>query len=143
MARMNLTLRAGERLFINGAVLRTDRKVTLELLNDVAFLLENHVIQASDATTLLRQIYFAVQIMLMDPASLPNSLPLAEQLLKSSIQSFQSPLIVAGLREIGSLIQRQRYYDALKALRALYVYEQAEMHPSVSAKETTTQRISP
>ena len=46
---MNITLRAGERFFINGAVIRIDRKATIELLNDVTFLLENHVMQAKDA----------------------------------------------------------------------------------------------
>ena len=64
---MHLTLRAGERLFLNGAVLRTDRKVSLELLNDATFLLENHVLQVEDTTTPLRQLYFAAQAMLMDP----------------------------------------------------------------------------
>ena len=43
---MNITLRAGERIYINGAVLRVDRKATLELLNDATFLLETHVMQA-------------------------------------------------------------------------------------------------
>ena len=43
---MNITLRAGERFFINGAVIRIDRKASIELLNDVTFLLENHVMQA-------------------------------------------------------------------------------------------------
>ena len=52
---MNITLRAGERFFINGAVIRIDRKASIELLNDVTFLLENHVMQAKDATTLTRQ----------------------------------------------------------------------------------------
>jgi flagellar biosynthesis repressor protein FlbT len=64
---MNITLRAGERFFINGAVIRVDRKASIELLNEVTFLLENHVMQPDEATTLVRQIYFAVQIMLMDP----------------------------------------------------------------------------
>ena len=48
---MNITLRAGEKLYINGAVIRVDRKATIELLNDVTFLLENHVMQADQATT--------------------------------------------------------------------------------------------
>ena len=43
---MNITLRAGERFFINGAVIRIDRKASIELLNEVTFLLENHVMQA-------------------------------------------------------------------------------------------------
>ena len=136
MARMNLTLRAGERLFVNGAVLRTDRKVTLELLNDAAFLLENHVIQASEATTPLRQIYFAVQTMLMEPASADNSMPFARQLMDAAIESFHTPGIVAGVRDVASLVQRKRYYDALKQLRSLYAHEDAEMRPSVVARQT-------
>ena len=70
---MNITLRAGERIYINGAVLRVDRKATLELMNDATFLLETHVMKAEDATTPLRQIYFVVQVMLMDPASARNT----------------------------------------------------------------------
>ena len=41
---MNITLHAGEKLYINGAVIRVDRKAKIELLNDVTFLLENHVL---------------------------------------------------------------------------------------------------
>ena len=65
---MRLSLRAGERVYVNGAVLRVDRKVSLELLNDATFLLETHVLQAEAATTPLRQLYFAAQTMLITPA---------------------------------------------------------------------------
>ncbi len=44
---MKVSLRAGERIYINGAVLRVDQKVSLELVNDVMFLLEAQVMQAS------------------------------------------------------------------------------------------------
>ena len=42
---LRISLKSGERIFINGAVLRVDRKVAVEFLNDVTFLLENHVLQ--------------------------------------------------------------------------------------------------
>jgi flagellar biosynthesis regulator FlbT len=58
-----------EWIFINGAVIRVDRKVSLELLDDLNFRLESHVPQAEEATTPLRQIYFVAQTMLMDPAN--------------------------------------------------------------------------
>ena len=35
---MQISLKPGERLFLNGAVIRVDRRVTVELMNDVAFL---------------------------------------------------------------------------------------------------------
>ncbi len=86
---MNITLRAGERIYINGAVLRVDRKATLELMNDATFLLETHVMKAEDATTPLRQIYFVVQVMLMDPTSARNTSQLAASLIDKAREAFE------------------------------------------------------
>lgn len=57
---LKITLRAGERIFVNGGVLRVDRKVSIELMNDVIFLLEQHVMKPEDTTTPLRQLYFMI-----------------------------------------------------------------------------------
>jgi flagellar biosynthesis repressor protein FlbT len=127
---MNITLRAGERLYINGAVIRTDRKTTVELLNDVTFLLEAHVMQPNDATTPLRQIYFVVQVMLMDPASARETIDHARKLLDKAKIAFDSPEIKTGLAAISDLIARARYFEAMKALRALYPIEHQEMFPA-------------
>src|ERR1700734_3241670 len=126
---MNITLRAGERIYINGAVLRIDRKATLELMNDATFLLETHVMQAEEATTPLRQIYFAVQVMLMDPASAHNTAQLAASLISKASEAFESQQIRAGLAGVSELIGRSRYFEAMKALRAMYPFEKAEMFP--------------
>lgn len=127
---MNITLRAGERLYINGAVIRVDRKATIELLNDVTFLLENHVMQADQATTPLRQIYFAVQVMLMDPGATPAATTLSRRLIEAALQAFESSTILAGLRTISGQIDRGRNFEALKALRALFPLEEKEMFPN-------------
>ena len=131
---MNITLRAGERIYINGAVLRVDRKATLELMNDATFLLETHVMQAADATTPLRQIYFVVQVMLMDPASARNTMELAASLIAKGLEAFDSAEIRRGLRNAQELIGRARYFEAMKTLRALYPLEQAEMFPASNAR---------
>ena len=70
---LRISLKAGERIFINGAVLRVDRKVALEFLNDVTFLLENHVLQPEGATTPLRQLYFIAQMILINPEGKDHS----------------------------------------------------------------------
>ncbi len=129
---MNITLRAGEKLYINGAVIRVDRKATIELLNDVTFLLENHVMQADQATTPLRQIYFAVQVMLMDPAATTAATGLARRLIDAAPQAFASPAIIAGLKAIAEQIDRSRHFEALKALRALFPLEEREMFPNAA-----------
>jgi len=124
---MNITLRAGERLFINGAVIRLDRKATIELLNDVTFLLENHVMQAKDATTLTRQIYFAVQVMLMDPSARATAAPLANGLIETALGAYRTPELVAGVRSVAHSLARQRNFEALKILRGLFAIEDREI----------------
>ena len=131
---MNITLRAGERIYINGAVLRVDRKATLELMNDATFLLETHVMQAQDATTPLRQIYFVVQVMLMDPASARTTAQLAASLIAKAQEAFESAQIRRGLESVSELIGRSRYFEAMKSLRSMYPFEQAEMFPAGDAQ---------
>jgi flagellar protein FlbT len=127
---MNITLRAGEKLYLNGAVIRVDRKATIELLNDVTFLLENHVMQAHEATTPLRQIYFAVQVMLMDPGASAAASGLSRRLIDSALGAFESPTIIAGLKAISGQVDRSRNFEALKALRMLFPLEEQEMFPN-------------
>ena len=43
---MQIHLKKGEKLYVNGAVIRADQRCSLEFLNNVTFLLENHVMQA-------------------------------------------------------------------------------------------------
>jgi flagellar biosynthesis repressor protein FlbT len=126
---MNITLRAGERLFINGAVIRIDRKASIELLNEVTFLLENHVMQTEEATTLVRQIYFAVQIMLMDPTAAASATPLARSLIESALGAYDAPDLAAGLRSVDASLLRGRNFEALKALRSLFPLEDKELQP--------------
>ncbi len=130
---MNITLRAGERLFINGAVIRIDRKATIELLNDVTFLLENHVMQAKDATTLTRQIYFAVQIMLIDPSATTTATPLASSLIETALGAYRTPELIGGLRGVAQSLARGRNFEAMKALRALFPVEDRELVPPMAA----------
>jgi len=126
---MNITLRAGERIYINGAVLKVDRKATIELLNDATFLLEAHVIQAHDATTPLRQIYFVVQVMVMDPSAASTTTKLARELIDKASQAFKTQEIKSGLRTVSESIGRSRYFEAMKTLRSLYGFEEREMFP--------------
>jgi flagellar protein FlbT len=120
---MHLSLRAGERIFINGAVLRADRKVSIELMNDATFLLESHVLQVEDATTPLRQLYFVVQAVLIDPAGAERAQAVFRDLHAGTIDSFLDEEIVAGLRGVGELVESGRHFDALKAIRSLFAAE--------------------
>jgi flagellar protein FlbT len=127
-APMRITLRAGERIYINGAVLRADRKLTFELLNTASFLLENHIIQADEATTPLRQVYFALQTMLIEPSS-KLARDAYARIYAATLASFSTSDVVVGLKLVGKLADGGRIYEALKTLRSLFAVEAAILQP--------------
>jgi flagellar protein FlbT len=122
---MKISLRAGERVYINGAVLRVDRKVSVELVNDVMFLLEAQVMQAAEATTAMRQLYFVVQLMLMNPTDVRDAAALYGQHHTALLAVCESPQMLEGLAAVDDLVGATRYYEALKRIRALFPIEQA------------------
>ena len=122
---MKISLRAGELIYINGAVLRVDRKVAIELVNDVMFLLEGQVMQAVDATTALRQLYFIVQLMLMNPTDHQDAYALYGQHHAALKAVCENQEMLEGLAAIDDLVGADRYYEALKRIRTLFPVEQA------------------
>ncbi|SIQ02223.1 flagellar protein FlbT [Rhizobium sp. RU35A] len=120
---LRISLKSGERIFINGAVLRVDRKVALEFLNDVTFLLENHVLQLEDATTPLRQLYFIAQMMLINPEGKEQSLSMFRKSITMLLSCFQNEEVLAELKRIDAMVVSGRAFDALKAIRGLYAIE--------------------
>lgn len=121
---MQINLKPGERIFINGAVLRVDRKVTLELLNDVTFLLESHVLQIEQTTTPLKQLYFAAQTMVIDPRNAGTAYTLFLKQLANLSSTFENPKILDVLPQIESLISRNRYFEGLRLIRSLFPIEE-------------------
>ena len=121
---MQISLRAGERIYINGAVVRVDRKVVIELLNDVAFLLEAHVLQSEQTTTPLRQLYFVLQAILVDPVNAAEALALFRRVHASTLQSFDNESVVNGLKAAAALVDRNRIFEALRMIRTLFDIEE-------------------
>ncbi|MER2536812.1 MAG: flagellar biosynthesis repressor FlbT [Rhizobiaceae bacterium] len=124
---LKISLKPNEKIYINGAVIRTDRKVTLELLNDVQFLMESHVLQADQATTPLRQLYFIAQIMLMNPSDATEAQALFRRSLPMMIASYGDERIQSTLKHIDQLVAEGHVFEALKAIRSLYPLEAAAL----------------
>jgi flagellar protein FlbT len=133
---MHISLRCGEKIYINGAVLRVDRKVSLELLNDATFLLEAHVMKVEEATTPLRQLYFIIQIMLMNPNDSAEARAMCESAIRMTIAASNNAGLASGLRAVKSLVDGNRIFEALKAVRALFPMEAAILAAGESASPT-------
>jgi flagellar biosynthesis repressor protein FlbT len=120
----SISLKQGERIFINGAVVRVDRKVALEFLNDVTFLLEAHVMQPGQTTTPLKQLYFIVQTMLMDPSNTAGAMQLFDASHASICNVLAGSELGAALGEVRRFVDAGRHFDALKTLRGCFAREE-------------------
>ena len=120
---LKLSLKPNEKLYVNGAVIRVDRKVTVELLNDVQFLLENHVLQPEQASTPLKQLYFILQIMLMNPQGAVDARDMFRRSLPLMLANFTDEHIRATLKNVDRMVGEDKIYEALRAIRSLYPLE--------------------
>jgi flagellar biosynthesis repressor protein FlbT len=120
---LKITLKPNEKVYVNGAVIRTDRKVALEFLNDVDFLLEGHVLQPEDATTPLRQLYFIVQVILMTPGDAGEARQAFRRALPMLFACFTDDRILSSLKYVDRLVSEGQVFEALKQLRGLYGVE--------------------
>ena len=127
---MQITLRAGEKLYLNGAVLRADRKVCLELMNDATFLLEAHVMSVERATTPLRQLYFVVQMMLMNPHDAAEARRLFAESMTRMLAAYEDGPVLAVLGQVRALVVGGRHFEALKSLRGVFGRDDALLAPS-------------
>lgn len=120
----SISLKSGERIYINGAVVRADRKVSIEFLNDVTFLLEAHVMQPEQTTTPFKQLYFIVQTMLMDPTDTAEAKRLFNSAHANLCSALTTPELLAVLLEVRPLIDARRYFEGLKTLRSCFAREE-------------------
>jgi len=118
-----LRIKPKQRLFINGAVLRFDRKVAIELLNDAVFLLEQHVLLPGESTTPLRQLYLVVQTMLMAPESRWQAEPVYLQQMDNLDRLYASEAIKEGLVLLRQQFASGRLVEVLKTIRRLLPIE--------------------
>ena len=120
-----VTLRPGERIFINGAVLRSDVRATFEILNDAPFLAESEIMQVQQTVTPLRQLYYVLQTMVLEPGGIESARGVYDDTMHWLKQAFANPIVVAGLETISQKVDEGAPFEALKTLRTLIPIEDA------------------
>ena len=81
------------------------------------FLLESHVLQIDEASTPLRQLYFILQVMLMNPTGANDAYEMFRRSLPLMIASFSDREISGTLKQIDRMVGEGHVYEALKAIR--------------------------
>ena len=124
MSTFKISLKPHERVYINGAVIKVDRKTSLEFLNDVQFLLESQVLQAADANTPLKRLYFTVQIQLMSPSDTAAANKMFKEQMQQLLLTFEDAMVRSELANVEKMVAESRFHEAMKTLRSLYPIEE-------------------
>lgn len=118
-------LRPGERIFISGAVIKVESRTTLELLNDVPYLVESEIMHPQQTVTPLRQLYFVLQTMVMEPGGIEMARGVYEDTMNCLMRTFANAIVLAGLETISRQVAAGSPFQALKTLRGIIPIEDA------------------
>ena len=121
---LKLSLKPGEKLVLNGAVVQNgDRRGVLVLQNKASVLREKDIMQESEVTTPARRIYFPVMMMYLDEAGAERYYDEFAKRLTEFMSVIANPGILAECVSISKHCMQREYYKALMLCRKLIEYE--------------------
>ncbi len=121
---LKLSLKPGEKVVLNGAVIQNgDRRTTLLLQNKASVLREKDIMQIEDVNTPARRIYFPVMMMYLegsDTADVYNEFALRMTEFMSAVRNAS---VLEECVAISRDVMSGDYYKALSRCRKLMDYE--------------------
>jgi flagellar protein FlbT len=134
---LKLSLKPGEKFVLNGAVVQNgDRRSALLLQNKASVLREKDIMQADEATTPSRRIYFPVMMMYLDQADCDRYQDAFIKRLSEFMGAVRNPDVLTDCVNISRYVMTREYYKALMLCRRLIEYEDERLGnvaPRVSA----------
>ena len=119
---LKLTLGRGERLIVNGAVIRNDGEgASLLFENQAHILRQKDILSQAEASTPASRVYMALQCAYLFPERREQHLRDYKQLLEDYVAAAPSSKEIA--EEIGTKVETGHLYDGLKACRHLLAHE--------------------
>ena len=126
---LKLTLKPGERIAINGAVLvNHDRRTSLLVENRARILRESDILQPSDVNSPAKHIYFPVMMMYLDPDERTGYHADFAARLAEFLDVVTDPGIQEKCLSIAAHVANEAFYKALVDCRALIAYEQEHLN---------------
>jgi flagellar biosynthesis repressor protein FlbT len=121
---LKLSLKPGEKFVLNGAVVQNgDRRSALLLQNKASVLREKDIMQADEATTPSRRIYFPVMMMYLDQAECDRYQDAFVKRLSEFMGAVRNPEVLTDCVNVSRYVMTREYYKALMLCRKLIEYE--------------------
>ena len=131
---LKLSLKPGERFVLNGAVVQNgDRRASLVLQNKASVLREKDIMQAEEANTPARRIYFPVMMMYLDEANADRYYDEFVRRLTEFMQVVKNPQVLADCVGASKQVMDREYYKALMTTRRVVDYEDERLGKNVGS----------
>ncbi|MFN3883350.1 MAG: flagellar biosynthesis repressor FlbT [Rhodocyclaceae bacterium] len=129
---LKISLKAGERIFVGGAVIQNgSTPCEFLILNDVPLLREKDILSEEEANTHCRRIQLCVQLMYMDSPNLAGYQKKYAQLVDELLVA--APSTASLVAEINHHLAFGEYYQAIKSAKRLVAYEEELIRHAQSA----------
>jgi len=124
---LRITLRDGERMIVNGAVLRARGRCEIAVENRVSILRGREIMQPEEATTPARRLYLACMMAYIDEAGRERHNAELLDLLGDLVRAFENEKARAACVAFAEGVARGDYYAALGQCRRLIDHEGAAL----------------
>jgi len=122
-----ITLKDGEKMIVNGAVIRAVGRTQVCIENSASILRGRDVMPPEDAGTPARRLYFACMMAYIDPDGLDRHRDTLLALISDLLNAFEWMEAKAICAAFAEKIARMDYYAALTDCRWLIAYEAEAM----------------
>ncbi|NWG45435.1 MAG: flagellar biosynthesis repressor FlbT [Alphaproteobacteria bacterium] len=126
---LKLSLKPGEKLVINGAVITNgDRRATVVLQNKATVLREKDIMQREDAGTPARRIYFPIMMMYLDSGNVGDYYDEFALRMTEFMNAISDPHALAVCIAVSKDVMSGQYYQALHKCRQLFDFEDKRLN---------------
>ena len=121
---LKLSLKPGEKFVLNGAVVQNgDRRGVLVLQNKASVLRKKDIMQAEEANSPARRVYFAVMMMYLDEPSAARYYEEFAHRMSEFMSVISNTDVLTDCVSISKYVMGREYYKALMLCRKLMEYE--------------------
>lgn len=133
---LKLSLKPGEKFVLNGAVLTNgERRVSLLIENKASILRDRDIMQAEEANTPVKRIYFPIMMLYLDPEQTEKYYDEFVNRMSEFMNAITDREALASCVAIARDVLQGHYYKALIKCRQLFDFEQVRLSyvaPSLS-----------
>ncbi|MCH8862724.1 MAG: flagellar biosynthesis repressor FlbT [Proteobacteria bacterium] len=122
---LKLSLKPGEKIVINGAVIANgDRRTSLIIHNKAAILRERDIMQEEEANTPARRVYFPIMLMYLDEDGYDKYYETFVARITELMNAIQTPAILELCVQISKDVMAKNYYRAVMNCKKVIAFEE-------------------